>query len=186
MGKIVKILKKNIYIEQEDDGRNILVKNITFENHPWFSSKKIDRETLFDRIISSYQSFSEHGFGPKVFHIKRQKIKRRDTITVKMEWIPIMMNETLVEENEDLITEKIGSLHEKGIYHGDLHGGNLAMREDGSIVFLDLETVFYKSEISSQSPIFSLIKWWVSEGFEMDIDEFIEYELNENWQNIPE
>lgn len=40
----------------------------------------------------------------------------------------------------DQIEQGLAAMHERGVAFGDLHPGNVMVREDGSVVFIDLET----------------------------------------------
>lgn len=171
----IKVISNGVYIKGDR-----VFKRITFRDHPWSPSGLIDQETLFKRVMCAYKYFNDNNLCPKIYNMTRNG----DCILIEMELIKTKMCEAVIEKHEDLIRSSIESLHQKGVYHGDLHGDNIAIREDGTLVFLDLDTVFFDAELSPSSPIYPVIKWWAEGEFDMSIEELISYELEENWKNV--
>lgn len=177
--KVKKVLTDNVFLL--NDGN--VAKFIIAKKHPFHGYSNVSDDYLLQRSIDGYMKFSNEGIGPKVYDIRECVHDGEKGIVVVMEYIPIKSTNELVEEKSDQIREAIKIIHDNGIYHGDLHGSNIGFRVDGSLVFLDPETYFTTEDL--HDPVMKeIIEKWASNGFEMSVSELIDYELNENWNNV--
>lgn len=160
-----------------------IMKTSTVDNHPFktFSIPSFRRtfptdRDLLNRIACNNKTMSDLGIGPKIYS---QEIFQDKLITVT-EYLPITVTKSLLEENFDKIHNLIKKMHSNGIYHGDLHGGNIMFTSEGELRIIDWDTLFYEVELDS--PLF---KEWIRAAFEMEKEEFLDHETNTGWKGIP-
>ena len=104
-----------------------------------------------------------------------------ESVVFMMEYLPIPATTKLIAENAENIQTLINRMHSLGIYHGDLHGGNIAFTKKMEPRIIDLDTVFYANELDSK-----IVKLWAEKGFDMTVPELIEWEREENWKLVPD
>ena len=191
--KVIKKISRSVFvIERDTDAgpQKMIKKIVTRANHPWVYLPSFDdifesNQDLYNRTIYFYNLMNVLGYGPKVeSYICMADMKTHlDTyLVILMEYLPTVMTEKIVEEREDEIKTFIKSVHEKGIIHGDLHGGNLMLDRDGKFKMIDFETTFQLNELD----VNPLPMEWLDEGFDQtELDEFIEYEETENFKLLP-
>lgn len=156
--------------------------SITFNDLPSFDIMN-GYEYMSSRIIGNYRLCDRLKFGPKIY----QSFKINEIYILILEYIPFELNDDYITKNENIFKQFVSKLHSCGIYHGDLHGGNIRLDKNGQIKIIDLETMFYIDEIQGDKILNPLIEEWIKEGFDIDnIKEFIDYELNTNWKCVPE
>lgn len=138
-------------------------------------------EYMASRIIGNHRLCDHLKIGPKLY----QSFRINGVIVLITEYLPYDLNDKYIADNEAVFKKFISNLHSKGIYHGDLHGGNIRLDKNGQIKIIDLETMFYSDEIQGSKILNPLIKEWIEQGFDIDdIQEYIQSELNENWKYV--
>lgn len=181
---IVKRLSSNTHVIRLF-GKEHVMKVITKTTHPWkvlLPRMGLSNYELLDRVANNYAIFERNGLGCKVLVQKCIRGRGTPCLVLFMDYLHHPATTKLNEEHSDKIEALIEKMHNLGIYHGDLHGENIMYNEEMEPIFLDLDTVFYREEIDS-SPI---PKVWAREGFNMTVEELIEYEKKENYRLVPE
>ena len=142
--------------------------NVLWSKLEEFSNLYDNINVYFQRVIGNYRLFSALNIGPLFYeyNIIDEKI-----LIIITEYLPSELTKEITENNYDTIKNWIKRIHDMGIFHGDLHGGNIRFNSSNELRMIDLETVFYKDELDNQ-----IILEWVEEGFDMDLTEFIEHE----------
>nr|QBK86289.1 MAG: uncharacterized protein LCMAC102_00840 [Marseillevirus LCMAC102] len=180
---IVKSISKNVFLVKRAETLEIM-KLVSVDNHPWKnlpSFKKIfpkDKD-LLNRIICNYRVMSTTEIGPKFSEQICGNI-----LIIFMEYLPIKATEELMKKYESKIQSLIKDMHNRGAVHGDLHGGNIAFTSKLEPKIIDVDTMFYLDELEDNP----LPREWVENNFDLveNMEEFIEYEEEDNWRNIPD
>ncbi len=101
-------------------------------------------------------------------HIKAVKLVDKEAL----EKVGVDMSTLL----KDVLTSLVGKTFEKGVYHGDLHMGNIGVTLDGRIVLYDFGNVGLLSK-ATRALVRDFFKVLVTKDYEGFIDKLIELEL---------
>lgn len=134
------------------------------------------------RLIRAYLDFDAVNIGP---HVYSCTIKDGKTLRVKMEkvipltrYLPTHPDEVAVTSGE--IVNKVRQMHSLGYGHGDLWTGNIGIRDNGAIVFLDLDTVF---RIEGESEWIYRIMYHEYDDYFKTLKELAEYDYKK-WDEM--
>lgn len=136
--------------------------------------KDHNKHSLY-RIACSYKLLATIGCGPSI-----ETFLCNNVLVVLMQFLPITSSNELNEMHKIQITKLVKKMHKLGIYHGDLHGSNIAYDSNMKPFVIDAETLFFESEVTSNM----IVKKWLKDGFGMTFDEFKEHEENTGWRFI--
>ena len=170
------ISKINRYVSiVSRDGKEYVAKRISESNHP-FLACGIEIKDPVARSVYFAKLFDDLGVGPRVIEVI-DLVSDNIIITEKVR--PITQDDIDDPQTLEKIQKAIKKLHLKGIVHGDLHGGNIAISPTGSVVFLDTDTAFWMDEYNTKN----FAREWVHRNFS-DLQQFIDYEENESFRVV--
>ena len=170
---------RSVYKIVDAVGSPFILKIIDSSETPWFTlAPHLD---LIERYMGNYRLCDRLGLGPKIFQTNRFG----SYASIIMEYLPFRLTQSFIDSNKDNIRNFVQTLHSQGLYHGDLHAGNIMMDFNGKFKIVDLETMFYADEININNNISynPLILEWIKGSYD-DIEtlqEYIDMELNKLW-----
>ena len=192
MDDVIKYIKNNYIINEvyNDSKYKIEINKVDYMllvidiyHHEWSKLKSFDVEKYKERIINNYKLCSILNIGPKL----HQSFSVRNYPIMILEYLPHNITEEMIYKYGDKYKEFVERFHNLGIYHGDLHGGNMRLDKNMNIKMIDLGKLFFDDEINinlniSINPI---VKEWLESGYDIkNIKDFITYESNECWKII--
>lgn len=138
-------------------------------------------EYHWNRILKVSKLFHENGIGPKVIDSDYDEISEAGSITYEVvDPLLDVLNNKHVDKKKikHKIRKVVKKMHSLGYGHGDLHLGNIGMK-NGSFVLLDFDTVYKMDE----KPAW--IIRWMNEAFSFKnptLESFQKYDLV-NWSH---
>lgn len=182
---IQKLSPSTFIVNLFSESKKYVMKTITANNHPWkhlLKEMHLSKHDLLERVADNYENFEKAGLSEKVLIQRCIFDNGVPCLVLFMPYYPTPATDYLNLTYSNEIKSLIESMHALGIYHGDLHGGNIVYDENMNPIIVDLDTVFYKKEIGN-SPIPDL---WAQDGFDMTVSELIAYEKEEGYILVPE
>lgn len=121
------------------------------------------RGKTWERMKEIYKQLDELNIGPKIHHFDDDK-----QICFMEAGVYTFDNLLKDKKADERVKKIIEVLHKNHFIHGDIHAGNIMMRKDGTVFFIDLDqTVNYDIDDLKQ----------IKERYDLeDINEIIKYE----------
>ena len=145
------------------------------------SVKKEEMDLLFDIFCERDEDdwrniLSEQNISPKpgIFfekmwdRLNKEQGLEKDNIPVVPDYMEIK------------IRDKIEKMHNMGIYHGDLHGGNIVITPDDDILFIDFEYTCYITDIIKNDIVLDFFTYFLEPDvydIQNDIKGLLELEM---------
>lgn len=183
--QIVERYKHDIYKIIIDDEYYILLIPEVSRLMLWdmLPSFEIMSDKYTQRIIDNYRLCSTLNLGPKLY----RTFNVNGFIVLIMEYFPFHIPEEMVNIHPEIFTSFIAHMHGLGIFHGDLHTGNLMLDKNHQLRIIDFETMFYLDELDlvNDKCFNPLIQEHIEDVFNIkSINEFIDWELNHDWKRV--
>jgi len=157
-----------------------ILKIIEVRRHPFFelsSYTKVYKKDKFllGRVACNYTLLASLGIGPKV-----DTFLCDHALVVIMQYLPISSTNDRNAKHSSEITSIIHKMHDLYIFHGDLHGSNIAYDDKMHPYIIDADTLFLKQELDSNE----VVNEWLKFGFGMNINQYENHEKNIGWRYI--
>lgn len=184
--EVDKKLADNVYLIhcKEKKSHPYVMKIVDPAFHPFSRLKSFNDEfptksALSHRMHANYNFASSSKLGPKLF----DSFLCNENLVIITEYLPTKFESSMIDQYQSKIQSMIKKLHDDGIIHGDLHGGNIMIDAHGNPKIVDWDTTFLFDEYKNTA----LYKEWVSGGFGMDtLQELIDHEYESNWKIVPD
>ena len=188
MDEILEIMGKHIY-------ENLSVLEIvTADSRSYnMASKGTERfaspREYYNRVSCIYERFEKLDIGPKVENV----FICDGGMVIITEYMPMVPNESILEEAKDDIITAINIMHKSGIIHGNLNRANIAFDLSGVPFVLSPKDAFYEED----GDIF--LDMWIGENLQRPkkrgpgrlrakkrtpLEEYMEMESNVLWNKI--